>query len=316
MPKRSWPRSKLSAPDRPSQMTAPAPENTAGGTLIAHGLAVLHEADPWAKARRTADVARLWRSRKLSVGIERGEDRPVPPEHPARPARPRLMAPRAMARRRAGSGTRGRIALIHALSHIELNAIDLAWDLIVRFAESSLPRAFFDDWVTVAADEARHFLMLSGRLGELGSGYGDLPAHDGLWQAASETRHDLLARLAVVPLVLEARGLDVTPAMADRLARAGDSLTSGIIREIMNDEIAHVGAGRHWFEHLCRSRGQDPIATYQALVRRHFRGRIKPPFNTAARDRAGFGAEYYRSLVPTAANSQTVEDHAGGARNG
>lgn len=280
-------------------------------SLMARGVAVLEEPDPWAKAQRTANAADLWRRGKLAVGLDGcAEHLPLPPERPARAERPLLMAPRAMARRRIGSGGRGRIALVHALAHIELNAIDLAWDLMVRFAAPALPPAFFDDWVAVAADEARHFLMLSKRLRELGAGYGDLPAHDGLWQAAARTRHDLLARLAVVPLVLEARGLDVSPAMAARLDRAGDPISAGIIREIMDDEIAHVGAGRRWFEHLCRDRACDPVATYQAHVRRYFDGRVKPPFNDAARGRAGFGPEYYRPLARAQAGDHAAPDGA------
>lgn len=203
--------------------------------------------------------------------------------------------------KRRGAGTReSRIALLHALAHIELNAIDLAWDIVARFASPDLPREFFDDWVGVADDEARHFLLLSERLASLGAAYGDLPAHDGLWRAAFETRHDLLARLAIVPLVLEARGLDVTPAMIARFERLndaafGDAESAAALKVIYRDEIRHVAAGRCWFEWECARRGVEPVATWQTLVAKHFVGALKPPFNDDARAAAGFRAAYYAS---------------------
>ena len=160
-----------------------------------------------------------------------------------------------------------------------------------------MPRLFFDDWVAVGDDEARHFMMLTERLAELGAAYGDLVAHDGLWQSAENTAHDLLARLAVIPLVLEARGLDVTPAMITKLKNAGDSRSAEILRIIHDDEITHVAAGARWFRHLCERRGLDPAETYGALVRRHFKGQIKPPFNTASRDAAGMPADFYEPLA-------------------
>jgi uncharacterized ferritin-like protein (DUF455 family) len=185
------------------------------------------------------------------------------------------------------------VALLHALAHIELNAIDLAWDVVARFTAENLPRAFYDDWVGVAAEEAEHHGLIAGRLGALGAAYGDLPAHDGLWEAAAETSGDLLARLAIVPLVLEARGLDVTPAMIERMERMGDATSAAALRRVYEDEIGHVAVGRRWFEFLCRRRAVEPVATWHALVRRHFRGALKPPFNDAARAAAGFGREFY-----------------------
>jgi uncharacterized ferritin-like protein (DUF455 family) len=216
---------------------------------------------------------------------------------PARPERPLLLPPRDMPRRRAGGSEAGRIALLHALAHIELNAIDLAWDIIARFAGPTLPRAFFDDWVTVAAEEGEHHALLASRLAAFGAAYGDLPAHDGLWEATETTAHDLLARLAVVPLVLEARGLDVTPAMILRLDRLGDAESAAMLRIVLRDEIGHVATGRRWFQSLCADRGLDPLATYHVLVGRHFRGRLKPPFNRSARDEAGFAAAFYEPLA-------------------
>ena len=202
-----------------------------------------------------------------------------------------------MPKRRAGGSLAGRIALLHALAHIELNAIDLAWDVIARFSREALPRDFYDEWVTVAAEEAMHHALVSRRLEALGAGYGDLPAHDGLWEAAQVTAHDLLARLAVVPLVLEARGLDVTPDMILRLKRFGDGESVAALTVIYEDEIGHVATGRRWFEWLCARRGQAPVETYHALVRRYFKGALKPPFNREGRDAAGFAAAFYEPLA-------------------
>jgi uncharacterized ferritin-like protein (DUF455 family) len=202
-----------------------------------------------------------------------------------------------MPKRRAGGERASRVALLHAIAHIELNAIDLAWDMIARFADAELPCAFYDDWVAVADEEATHHALLSARLAELGAAYGDLPAHDGLWEAAAATASDLLARLAVVPLVLEARGLDVTPAMIARLERAGDEASAEVLRRIYRDEIDHVAAGRRWFEWACARHGLPAVETYQDLVRRHFKGVLKPPFNEDARGAAGFRAAFYAPLA-------------------
>lgn len=212
------------------------------------------------------------------------------PERPARPARPELLAPNAMPRRRAGGGLRGRITLLHALAHIELNAIDLAWDILVRFEAEP---AFIEDWSRVAAEEAEHYSLLHDRLIALGAAYGDLPAHDGLWQAAQDTADDLMARLAIVPLVLEARGLDVTPVMIERLEAAGDGESAAILRRIYEDEIGHVAIGRHWFGVVGAERGIDPVESWRALVAERFRGQLKPPFNAPAREQAGFPPEFW-----------------------
>jgi len=223
--------------------------------------------------------------------------RALPPARPARPERPPLFPPRDMKRRRNFGSLAGRVALIHALAHIELNAIDLGWDIIARFSDEILPREFFDDWVGVAAEEAEHFALLDARLVALGGAYGDLPAHDGLWEAAAATAGDLVARLAVVPLVLEARGLDVTPEMMRRLERTGDTDSAAILARIYADEIGHVAVGARWFAHLCRGRGLDPAATFRDRVRRYFTGALKPPFNDAARSRAGLPADYYATCT-------------------
>lgn len=202
-----------------------------------------------------------------------------------------------MPRRRAGGSRAGRVALLHALAHIELNAIDLAWDLIARFANAALPRAFYDNWVAVAAEEAMHHALIAARLAALGAAYGDLPAHDGLWEAAQATAGDLLARLAVVPLVLEARGLDVTPAMIARLERFGDEASAAALKIVYQDEIGHVATGRRWFDWLCAARGLPPAEAYHALVRRYFKGALKPPFNRAGRDAASLPSHFYEPLA-------------------
>jgi uncharacterized ferritin-like protein (DUF455 family) len=198
-----------------------------------------------------------------------------------------------MRRRRNLGSSVGRLAVLHALAHIELNAIDLAWDIIARFSNEGLPRAFFDDWTGVAAEEAEHFALLDARLRALGGAYGDLPAHDGLWEAAAATAHDLIARLAVVPLVFEARGLDVTPEMIRRLERAGDVDSAVILERIYADELGHVAVGARWFEHLCREHGLDPTETFHDRLRRCFVGALKPPFNREARDAARIPAAFY-----------------------
>jgi uncharacterized ferritin-like protein (DUF455 family) len=254
-------------------------------------VAVLAAAEPAAKVALSREVAGAWRGGDLVIG------QADPPPRPARPSRPSLLPPRDMPKRRNFGSPTGRIALLHAVAHIELNAIDLAWDLVARFGEAGLPRAFFDDWVTVAAEEAEHFELLAARLATLGSAYGDLPAHDGLWEAAVATAHHPLARLAVVPLVLEARGLDVTPEMICRLERAGDNESAAVLDRVYHDEIGHVAAGRRWFEWLCERQGSEPCETFHVLVRGHFTGMLKPPFNRQARENAGFPAAYYEKLA-------------------
>lgn len=261
-------------------------------SLAAAAVGVLATADAADKAAASRAAAAAWRDGGI---IEVG--RALPPDRPARPPRPKLRPPRGVPRRSIGAPPKGRIALLHALAHIELNAVDLAWDLIARFSGDDLPRAFFDDWVAVADDEARHFTLLADRLAGLGAAYGDLPAHDGLWEAAGDTRHDLLARLAVVPMVLEARGLDVTPAMIIKLEAAGDGESADLLRVIYHDEIRHVAAGARWFDWACARDGREPAETWRALVTRYFKGILKPPFNVEARRAAGLAPETYLPLA-------------------
>ena len=267
----------------------PVPASLAGAAR-----AVVAAADTLAKVRLAHWAADAWNERRLSLGgISTGE--PMP-ERPGRPLRPALLPPRAMPRRSA-HGRDNRIALLHALAHIELNAVDMTWDLIGRFVHIPMPRAYYDDWVRVGAEEARHFKLLHDRLGELGAAYGDLPAHDGLWQSAQATGGSLIARLAVVPLVLEARGLDVSPSIIASLEAAGDTASSAILQIIYRDEKHHVAFGAKWFRHLCEQQGLAPEPTFHALVRQYFRGPVKPPFNDKARAEAGLTPGFYRPLV-------------------
>ncbi len=207
--------------------------------------------------------------------------------------------PAKVPRRRISSSPGGRIALLHAIAHIELNAIDLALDMAGRYGAEAMPFDFVRDWIAVADDEARHFLMLEDRLRELDSFYGALPAHDGLWQAAEATIADLPGRLAIAPLVLEARGLDITPQLIMRLEAVGDSRTAGCFKIIYEDEIGHVATGKRWFDFVCGLDRRDPVSSWQNLVRRYFRGQLKPPFNLEARKAARFSAAFYGPLAET-----------------
>jgi uncharacterized ferritin-like protein (DUF455 family) len=258
-------------------------------SLAACACAVLRAAAPEDKIALTQRFAAAFRLGEIAPG---GGARP--PGRPARPDRPVLKAPRDLPRRRAAGSTEGRVALLHALAHIELNAIDLAWDLVARFGHGDLPPTFYADWVGVAAEEAKHFALLSARLAAFGARYGDLPAHDGLWEAAAATAGDLAPRLAVVPLVLEARGLDVTPAMIARLRRFGDDESAAVLDVILADEVGHVAAGARWFRWECGRRGCEPVASYRDLVARYFKGALKPPFNHQARADAGMEPAFYQ----------------------
>lgn len=254
---------------------------------------VLETADPAAKVRAARAAARAWRRGQLDHRF----DTPMS-DRPARPPLPELLVPSQMPRRGKGGSERGRIALLHALAHIEFVAIDLAFDMVGRFG-GEFPRSFTDDWIAVGADEAMHFALLDRRLKALGSHYGAMPAHDGLWESATDTAHDAMARLAVVPMVLEARGLDVTPETILRFRSARDETSARILQRILTDEIRHVRAGTVWFEYGCSVNGYTPESHWRSLVERHFRGIIKPPFNDSARDSAGLTLKYYGALAPS-----------------
>lgn len=213
---------------------------------------------------------------------------------PGRPPRPRLVHPRDLPRR--GFGTPQRLAaFVHAVAHIEFNAIDLAWDAVYRF--DGMPGAYYADWVGVARDEARHFALLRARLQALSHDYGDFDAHNGLWEMAEKTAHSTLARMALVPRVLEARGLDVTPGMIGKLRALGDADTVDILELILREEVAHVAAGSRWFRWCCQREGVEPRATFRALLREHAAGVLHGPFNLPARRAAGFDEDELEGLL-------------------
>lgn len=243
----------------------------------------LEAATPEAKVKATSEAASAFADGNLQSSIEAVP--PLPIGMPGRPARPRLVPSRGLPQR--GLGTpEGRAAFVHAIAHIEFNAIDLAWDAVYRFR--GLPDAFYADWVGVASDEARHFTLLRDRLRELGHDYGDFDAHNGLWEMAEQTAHDGLARMALVPRVLEARGLDVTPGMIVKLRRLGDDATADILALILREEVAHVAAGSHWFRWYCRRQQSDPGETFARLLDQYAHGVLRGPFNEEARLAAGF----------------------------
>ncbi|GGE98134.1 rhamnosyltransferase [Stappia taiwanensis] len=269
-------------------------EGHAPASLACGARRIVAAADLDEKIRLSHATARAWFARTLSVRRRTGAA--AMPDQPGRPERPVLLPPRDMPKRAAG-GRQGKIALIHSLAHIELNAVDLTWDLVGRFADRQMPRSFFDDWVRVGLEEAKHFSLLRQRLIELDSHYGALPAHHGLWEAAESTGDDLAARLAVIPLVLEARGLDITPPMIEKTLAAGDRETAAILEIIYRDEKRHVAFGAKWFRFICDRDRQDPEKRFQDLVRRHFKGGLKPPFNDRARAEAGLTPGFYRPLA-------------------
>ena len=206
---------------------------------------------------------------------------------PGRPLRP-VLVPHTEVRQRSVASVEGRAALIHAIAHIELNAIDLAADVTWRFA--GMPDAFYRDWFRVMQEEALHFQLLRDHLAGLGHAYGDFPAHNALWEMAERTTHDVLARVALVPRTLEARGLDASPAVRAKLLSVGDKAGAAIIDVILRDEIGHVRVGNRWYAWLCEQRGLDPIATYATLRSRYDAPRLRGPFNLDARRAAGFSA--------------------------
>lgn len=209
----------------------------------------------------------------------------MPERLPCRPDRP-LLVPPSQVKQRSVNTVEGRAALIHALAHIELNAVDLGLDILWRFPK--MPEQFYLDWIAVARDEARHFTMLHGHLAKHGFAYGDFTAHNGLWEMAEKTKSDLLARLALVPRTLEARGLDASPPIRDKLLSVGDKDGADILSIILTDEISHVATGNRWYRWLCDERKVDPVATYRTLAIEHSAPRLRGPFNLEARRAAGF----------------------------
>ena len=269
-------------------------DNLTGG-LAEAAVRVLQTQDPIEKAKLSRATAESWRDiRSTSAATELGQA--TPPDYPARPDLPILKPPRDMPRRRPGSQT-GRLALLHAIAHIELNAIDLHWDIVARFRDVEMPLGFYDDWVSAADDESKHFMLLSDRLQAFDSFYGAFDAHAGLWDAARSTAEDLIARLAVVPMVLEARGLDVTPGMIKMFQKAEDPDSVAALQTIYAEEVGHVAFGSKWFHFLCGRENCDPKDRFHKLVKQHFKGALKPPFNDEKRAEAGIPLDFYWPLV-------------------
>jgi uncharacterized ferritin-like protein (DUF455 family) len=241
--------------------------------------------DPGEKVTLTREAATLWRAGRCSLNTS---SHPEPIAVPGRPEKPELVHPSKVKRRKLTTPS-GRAALLHALVHIEFNAINIAWDAVYRFRD--LPENYYSDWIGIAEDEALHYELLSRRLQEIGHEYGDFPAHNGLWEMTGKTADDVLLRMALVPRVLEARGLDVTPAMIERLQQAGDESSADILARILTDEIGHVLAGSRWFRHVCVQRELDPLKTFAAILQQHLPGHNTTPLNFAARRQAGFSRE-------------------------
>ncbi|HKJ95298.1 MAG TPA: ferritin-like domain-containing protein [Gammaproteobacteria bacterium] len=250
----------------------------------------LNECVPERKVTGVHDLCADLRAGRLGMA---GGAPPLPIGPPGRPPRPVLVPASEVPRRRLG-GAEGRAALVHAIAHIEFNAINLALDAVHRFP--GMPAEYYRDWLRVAADEARHFTLLASRLADLGYRYGSFPAHNGLWEMAEKTAHDVMIRMALVPRVLEARGLDVTPGMIERLTSVADHETVSVLRVILDEEVAHVAIGSHWFRHLCKRRGLAPEATFRELLAEYMSGRVRGPFNAPARLQAGFTAAELQAL--------------------
>lgn len=278
-------------------------------SLAERAVEVLTTADGRTKTQLSRAHAAAWRRSRADgeAGLEIGTA--SPPLHPARPDKPELLSPRDVPRRRPGSEA-GRIALLHAVAHIELNAVDLHWDLIARFSGTPMPIGFFDDWVKAADEESKHFNLICDCLEEMGSFYGALPAHAGMWRAAEDTAQDFMGRLAVVPMVLEARGLDVTPGMIEVFRKAKAMSAVAALEVIYAEEVHHVAYGSKWFHFLCGRADVDPTAVFHDLVRRYFHGPLKPPFNEEKRAEAGIPPDFYWPLVddtpPSAPPGQSV----------
>ena len=256
-------------------------------TLSEAAASILETSNPAAKVKLSHDTVKAWQSGAItSVGSTALPDRPPSPDAPA-------LLPMAQMRKRPKGSMEGRAAFIHAIAHIEFTAINLAWDIVGRFHTITLPTSFYDDWVMVAYDEVVHFCLLQDRLGDLGYVYGDFPAHDGLWDAAQSTADDVLARLAIIPMVLEARGLDTTPKAIAGLEAAGDQRTADLMAMIGREEIPHVRAGVRWFEFVCNQKSLEPVSTFHRILAKRFKGKLKPPFNHEMRQEAGMKRAYY-----------------------
>ena len=266
-----------------------------GLTLTQMAVEVLTTADGREKTALSHKHARAWfEARKAGSPPEIGTA--SPPLRPARPEKPELLNPRDVPKRKPGTHA-GRIALLHAVAHIELNAVDLHWDIIARFGEIPMPLGYYDDWVKAADEESKHFNLVCDCLESLGSFYGDLPAHEGMWRAAEDTADDFMGRLAVVPMVLEARGLDVTPGMINLFKQAKVTQAIEALEIIYAEEVGHVAYGSKWFHFLCGRENLDPKEVFHELVTKYFHSTLKPPFNEEKRAEAGIPPDFYWPLA-------------------
>ncbi|GGD60744.1 DUF455 family protein [Erythrobacter arachoides] len=253
--------------------------------------AALLTGDKRGKVMATRALVRAWRKGDLPDGWS-----VAMPDRPCWPDGLKVLPAAQMPKRGRGGSQQGRIALWHSIAHIEFVAIDLALDIVGRFG-AQMDRGFIRDFLQVAAEEAMHFALIERHLATMGAAYGDLPVHDGLWQRAEATAHDVAARLAIVPMVLEARGLDVTPAMIERVVAHGDSRGGRILTRILDDEIGHVSTGARHFRRWCAANGLEPDKYWKTLIGSHFPGTIRPPFNDSARLACGLSREVYASLA-------------------
>lgn len=251
--------------------------------LRAHALQCLLEADPATKMARIGAMHADWHAGRWV--LDSAAVLPDPGGIPGRPLRPELVPPRLVGRRSMAT-QEGRAMLIHSLAHIEFNAVNLALDALWRFP--GMPERYYTDWLRVAGEEAGHYTMLAAHLKTLGHAYGDFSAHDSLWEMVERTREDIVARMALVPRTLEARGLDAIPPLRAKIAQAGDMAAAAILDIILRDEIGHVEIGNRWYLHLCALQGREPGATYDALATRYRAPVLKGPFNIEARRLAGF----------------------------
>jgi len=272
-----------------------APPEAAEFSLLDAACICMAAADPLEKVALTQHYAARYRAGTLKLPTE--APAPDPIRAPGRPPQLVLVHPRDLPRRGLGS-VDGRAAFIHAIAHIELNAIDLAWDAVYRFR--GLPGSFYADWVSCADDESRHFVLLRDRLLAHGQDYADFPAHNGLWEMCEKTAHDGLARMALVPRVLEARGLDVTPAMISKLRSLGDAMTADVLEVILREEVAHVAAGTRWYHWYCARAGVAPRPRFKELLGEYAGGYLRGPFNLEARLLAGFDEDELDYLVEQA----------------
>ena len=266
-------------------MAEPCTHTYSSVGLFSRAYLCLLESSPAQKVTLTNSLYQDWHAGALvttdSMPVQAIAD-------PGRPQKPELVAPRELHRRSAHT-QEGKAALIHALCHIEFNAINLALDAVYRFR--AMPDDYYADWLRVAKEEAYHFGLLEDHLATLGYAYGDFPAHNSLWEMATDTDHDVLVRMALVPRVMEARGLDVTPAIIEKLTTAGDERAAAILQIIHQDEVGHVEIGSRWFRYLCGQRGLEPFATFKQLLKQYLKGRLKGPYDLQNRKRAGFSDE-------------------------